>query len=209
MNHYLGNFIESINPKTISIASSAFINLNLIEVTPFIKITGTRKATTYTHSIVNTIFQNISVKTTLLLVQDGLINIRMTNLTITDITKKEVINKSADYLDIQAQWPGGICFLGKNGISLSFKQSKIMNLNSHCIGLKFSTMTLASLIFDNSALKYEPTQILEDQVDDSSGVSWVNFHAGTKDIIPQTAIRITSCQFIDNKIYSKYGGVSL
>lgn len=209
INNYSGNFLDSTNPKTILITSSAFKNLNLIEVTPFIKISGTNQAKTYTHSINDTIFQNISLKTTLILAQDGLMNIKMTNLMITDITKKTIINKSTEYLDIEAQWPGGICLLGKNGISLTIKQSKIMNLNSHCIGLKYSTMTLTSVVFTNAALRYEPTQISENQVDDSSGVSWINFHAGTQDIIPQMSIRITSCQFIENKIYSKCGGVSL
>lgn len=207
MNNYSGNFIDTANPTIISISSSVFKNLDLIEVTPFIRVNGTGVGKTYSHSVMDTIFQNISLKTSLILAQNGLMKITMSNLTITDIKKKEVINKSIEYLNFETEW-SGLCFLGKNDISLTIKQSKISNLNSHCISLKFSTMTLTSVIFDNSELKHKTTEVSEDLIDETHGVSWINFHAGTSAVSPSGSISISLCKFINNQITPKYGGVS-
>lgn len=205
VNEYSGNLLSSQQPKTISISSSLFKNLDLAEVTPFIKIIGPSYSRPYTPLIKNSVFQNIAVKASLLLVQTN-IRITLENVTIDGISKKNTDSKLdvVEYAQIRSEWIGGVCLLGKGSVVLTIKQSRITNIASHCIGLKFSTLTLTSVVFDNSALEYMPSQIPDELVNEADGVTWINLFS---DGVP-TRDTITSCKFISNKIPPKYGGVN-
>lgn len=98
----------------------------------------------------------------------------------------------------------GYLSAAKDDIILAIQQSKFTNINTYCIGLKYTIMALTSVVFNNSALEYTPSQTLDDSIDEADGVTWINFYGGNT----LTGSTITSCKFIENKIPSKYGGVS-
>lgn len=114
LNEYSGNLIKSTQPKSISISSSVFKNLDLVEVTPFIKVVGPIYSRSYAPLIKDSVFQNITTTTSLILLQTELRSL-IENTTFTDISKKNLAKEleTIEYAQVKSEWPGGICLLLK------------------------------------------------------------------------------------------------
>lgn len=209
LSNYLGSLLRSTDQSTLSIASSKFINLNLEGHDPLIKIEGKNGITNFgqKNTVKNTLFQNISVQTSLFLAQNGVIPVTFDNITMDDIRKIIIGNNDIKDLQDDTDLPISLCFTGSRYISLNVSQSTFSNINSNCISLRYSTMTLKASIFNNAALNYPPNELIQNTSSENYGVSWISFYSGTTIIIPFGIITISSCQFIQNKIFPKFGGV--
>lgn len=102
---------------------------------------------------------------------------------------------------------GGVCIMAKNTVSLTLLQGSYTNIESHCIATTNAALAITSTVFNNSGLTNVPAPINDDAIDESDGVTFVIFTGANNDISPLNFVRITSAQFIQNKIKSKYGGV--
>ena len=188
-----------------SITNSAFQNLALTSSIPFIRVAGTSLATLYTHYLTNILFYNVTVKNSLIEMERYQSSILATNLTMENIEKSRTSAETTLDVEYDDTWYGGICFLGRNSVSLDLKVSSFKNISSHCLGLVSSSLKITESIFNNTGVESLYSQA-ESSVTDYTGVSWIIFYGGTQDVGSGFLIKFDTCQFIGNTFYPSKGG---
>ena len=210
MSEYPHNFLSASSPFSVSVLDSTFKDCLVQDSLPFIQISGTNNVYFGPgYHIKNTIFSNMTVKNSLIIMEKDQITGLLDTVTMTNIKKQTIDLASMTSTDVeyQSQWFGGVCFLARGDISVTFQNSNFTNIYSHCLGFTSSALTVTSCLFDNSGITDVDSSIPDDDGDSYSGVSWINFDQGTSKIWPGLSVVITSSTFNENKLYPNRGGV--
>lgn len=207
VSEYSGNFIEANSPGTITFTSSKFEDLDLDSSTPFINIDLLGSSSSF-HSIKNISFQNVSVKNSLIMLNDetdGGSKVLLENITMTNIIKKIIINKSQEDLQYELKGIVGICIVS-NRMTINITGSAFRNIDSHCIQVIMSESYFYYNTFDNSELIETSSISLTSTIDSSQGVTWIIRNCSVRSVFT-TVFVFLSNRFIENKLLTKYGGV--
>jgi len=208
--NYNGNFIDAIAPKVIAISGSLFQNITQNITKPFIYATAAGSFTIAAPAITSTTFDNISVRHSLMLMEQTTKVMSLTSVVMNNIRKIPLTKRMKSALDLEYEsvWPGGVCMLSRVGTGYKLTSSNFTNIHSHCIGSSQSVLTMTSCIFDNTGLSSEYTSSLKNtSLVESDGVSFLSFSDGTTEANPGTFVSVTSNQYINIVNYPKYGGV--
>jgi len=202
---YSGNFIDAVGSRNVYTISSQFINIDSIQSTPFIKISQLI-SNPIPVLFMDVLFENITVKHSIFLIEKPVSTSRIStfvNITMRNITKKEILNRNVQDHEYEQDWIGGLCLLARE-IHIIVNDSSFENINSHCIGLNTASVHLNYDIFNNSGLEAPSKKLTDDSISETDGVSWLN----SRGELLRNKNNIISCKFIENKIAPKYGGVN-
>jgi len=215
-NGYNGNFFYGNAPSLFKISSSQFLNIYQTLGLPFIYLKSKPGTTTVSHSISDCNFTDVKVRISLILIETNAFTLQLNNVNMKNIAKINVPpqEKTMDELTLESQFSGGICALARDSTFLSLSSSTFTNIYSHCIGVSQAALTISLSIFNNTNIdpsyKTSFTSTTSfGSLDETDGVSFIIYQDATSEISPQTKVGVTSSQFIENNIYSKYGGVVL
>jgi len=159
------------------------------------------------------IFENISAYHSVMLVQNNGISIVLDSVLMKNLRK--IDSTSADDLQLEAQWPGGLCALLNNDTSLTVKNSKFTNIYGHCFGARLSAITIEDSMFDNTNIDETPITLdvltavtTVNSLTKNSGTSWINIEdlSQLNDTWSYQAI-FKRNSFKTNKRVALYGGV--
>jgi len=127
----------------------------------------------------NCTFENISAYHSIILAQNNGIQLTLDEVSMNDIKKIE--SSKPEDLQLQAQWPGGLCTLTNSDASLTVKNSNFTNIYGHCFGTKQTAITIEDSLFDNTNLDETPIDLtttnaatIVSSLTMNSGISWIN-----------------------------------
>jgi len=161
--------------------------------------------------IKNTSFANIAAQTSLMYLEGQTVSLSLINVTMENITQQTNFARDVNSLADPLTLPRGICLTSVMNAQLYVESSNFSNIPTHCFGLRDTTFTIKSSIFDNSQLlgTEEDSIVREDieNLDDNSGVSWTNIQGTSYFSGDIYQILIENSRFIQNGILAKSGGV--
>jgi len=207
-------FSSGSNHRYLSIQNSTFRHL-IIQATSFFSLSGvsTIGDKLGENYFKNCTFENISAYHSVMLVQNNGISIILDSVSMNNLRKLE--STSADDLQLEAQWPGGLCALTNNDASITIKNSNFTNIYGHCFGTRQTAITVEDSIFDNTNLEETPISLesktaetIVNSLTINSGTSWVNVEdlSRVNNTWGYQAIFKRNI-FKTNKAMSLYGGV--
>ena len=173
--------IEPIASSLISVTDVASDGLTIIQKSSFI---------------------NISIPQSVIFIESAQVSFQdvlMQNITKSDLVATDAT--SSDYITYLLTLPGGVCFSSNDAI-VDFRHSNFTNIDSHCLGLANSALSVEYSIFDNTMLEYTETVLTAagiNGIDADSGITWINVAQTNADLSSSTSIILGHNKFINNK----------
>jgi len=201
------NLFKFKGAKQILISNTTFENITLFTLEfPFISFSATPQSGSYLYSIQDTTFKNFL--TPFPVITLNFCDLELIRVSMEDIQKGFFETSSTKSAGIFGNNPIGICCTSY-GASLSVVSSTFTKINSTCIGLRSSKLSIASSVFDNSALKSDSalSQDSYADLDETSGVTWIKAEGVSTSIFNGDKIILQGNTFSANNLLPLSGGV--
>jgi len=203
-----GEFNSGTGQRFLSFENSTFRHLTIETTSYFLLTGGTVVGGISENFFKNCTFENISAYHSVIRAQKNGIQLTLDGVSMNNM--KKLKSNDAEDLQLDAQWPGGLCTLTNSDVSLTVKNSNFTNIYGHCFGTKQTALIVENSTFDNSNLDETPITLTAATVKSltkNSGTTWVNIENPSEIIGMSNQAIFKRNIFKTNKRVSLYGGV--